>query len=127
MKLRVQKWGNSLAFRLPRSFANEVGIQRDSIVELTLREGEWIVGLSVPDPPTLDELLGRVTPDNLHGEVESGPVVRAEVWWNLNPTSRSEVMLSGSVSTPRPVMTRQADAPLWCYRHRRITTKWDLL
>ncbi len=80
MKLRVQKWGNSLAFRLLSSFANEIGIQRDSIVELTRREGEWIVGLATPDSPTFDELLGRVTPENLHGEVESGPAVGAEAW-----------------------------------------------
>lgn len=33
MKTRVQKWGNSLALRIPKSFANDVGLEKDSAVE----------------------------------------------------------------------------------------------
>ena len=29
MKTRIQKWGNSLALRIPKSFANEVGLEQD--------------------------------------------------------------------------------------------------
>ena len=34
MKTRIQKWGNSLALRIPKSFANEVGLEQDSPVEV---------------------------------------------------------------------------------------------
>ncbi|MFC1972103.1 AbrB/MazE/SpoVT family DNA-binding domain-containing protein [Chloroflexota bacterium] len=33
MKTRVQKWGNSLALRIPKSFATEVGLQRETSVD----------------------------------------------------------------------------------------------
>ena len=30
MKTRIQKWGNSLALRIPKSFADEAGIQKET-------------------------------------------------------------------------------------------------
>ena len=80
MKVRIQKWGNSLALRLPKSFATEVGIVRDSVVELSLSGGDLIVSPVAPASLTLEQLLSGATPENLHGEVESGPAQGAEVW-----------------------------------------------
>ena len=37
MKTRIQKWGNSLALRIPKSFAHEVGLEQDSQVEVAGR------------------------------------------------------------------------------------------
>lgn len=34
MKIQVQKWGNSLALRIPKSFAIETKIDQGTIVEL---------------------------------------------------------------------------------------------
>ena len=39
MKTRVQKWGNSLAVRIPKSFAAEVGLHEDAAVELSVAKG----------------------------------------------------------------------------------------
>jgi len=36
MKTRIQKWGNSLALRIPKSFADEAGLEQDSSVEMSL-------------------------------------------------------------------------------------------
>lgn len=80
MKTRVQRWGNSLALRIPRSFAAEAGLQADAAVELSLIEGRLVVERLAPQPLTLDELLRGVTDDNLPGEWATGPAVGKEVW-----------------------------------------------
>ncbi len=73
MRTRVRKWGNSLAIRIPRPLAQEVGMTRDAPVELSLEDGRVVVAPVVLPVPSLDELLARVTPENLHSEVDTGP------------------------------------------------------
>lgn len=80
MRTRVQKWGNSLALRIPKSFADEVGLQKETSVELSLTDGKLIV-TPVPEPKsTLKQLLAKVTKDNLHHEADTGPATGNEVW-----------------------------------------------
>lgn len=80
MKTRVQKWGNSLALRIPKSFATEVGIQRDTAVEVSLSEGKLLVTPIAKSKPTLQQLLAKVTKENLHHEIDSGVAVGDENW-----------------------------------------------
>lgn len=80
MKTRVRKWGNSLAVRIPKSFAAEIPFAEDTSVELSLVDGKLIVQLLKQPPITLGELLQGVTDENLHGEWNTGPVVGKEVW-----------------------------------------------
>jgi antitoxin MazE len=80
MKTRVQKWGNSLALRIPKSFAAEAGLQVDAAVELSLVGGKLVVQSLKPQPLTLDQLLRGVTEENLPGEWDTGPAVGKEVW-----------------------------------------------
>lgn len=74
MRTKVQKWGNSLALLIPQPFAIEAGLQPDSPVEVSLVEGKLVIEPVVE--PTLEELLSQITPENRHGEVETGPAVR---------------------------------------------------
>jgi len=81
MRARVRKWGNSLALRIPRSFALEAGLAQDSPVELKLDERGRIVITPVRvEAPRLEDLLAGVTADNVHGEIDSGDPVGGEVW-----------------------------------------------
>ena len=80
MKTRVQKWGNSLALRIPRSFAAEVRLAEDSPVELSLENGKLVIQPLAQPQPTLEELLKGVTAENLHGEWDTGPAVGKEIW-----------------------------------------------
>jgi antitoxin MazE len=80
MKTRVQKWGNSLALRIPKSFAEEAGLHADAAVELSLVEGRLVVQAITPPPLTLQELLRGITDENLPGEWDTGPAVGKEVW-----------------------------------------------
>lgn len=79
MKTRVQKWGNSLALRIPKSFAEEAGLYADAPVELSLVKGRLVVQPITP-PLTLEQLLQGITDENLPGEWETGPAVGKEVW-----------------------------------------------
>jgi antitoxin MazE len=81
MKTRVQKWGNSFALRIPKSFAAEVGLDRDALVDLSLKGGKLIVEPLPKSPMNLEELLAAVIPENLHAEVDTGPPVGREKWF----------------------------------------------
>ena len=39
----IQKWGNSLALRIPKPLAAEVGLEDNSPVELSLCEGKLVI------------------------------------------------------------------------------------
>jgi antitoxin MazE len=80
MKTRVQKWGNSLALRVPRPFANEVGIQKETTIEIKLVDGKLVISPLAMPKPTLKQLLAKVTKENLHHEVKTGRAVGNEVW-----------------------------------------------
>lgn len=80
MKTRVQKWGNSLALRIPKSFANEVGLLNDSSVEVSLTNGKLVVVPIEKPGVTLKKLLAQITENNIHHEVDSGPAVGNEAW-----------------------------------------------
>ena len=80
MKTRVQKWGNSLALRIPKSFASEVGMQNETTVEITLKEGRLIITPIAKRKLTLRKLLADVTEANLHGEMDTGNAVGGELW-----------------------------------------------
>jgi antitoxin MazE len=80
MRTRIQKWGNSLALRIPKSFAAETHLEQGTLVEVSLPDGKLLVTPLSPPAITLEELLKHVTPHNLHHEVDTGPAVGGEVW-----------------------------------------------
>lgn len=80
MQTRVQRWGNSLALRIPKPLADEAGLRDDSPVQLTLRDKQLVIEPLVQEPLTLDALLAQVTAENLHREVDTGPAVGGEIW-----------------------------------------------
>ena len=80
MRTRVQRWGNSLAVRIPKTFAEEVGLKDDSPVNLRLSQGRLVLEPSSPRPPSLEELLGKVRKSNLHAEFDTGPAQGREAW-----------------------------------------------
>lgn len=81
MQTKIQKWGNSLALRIPKAFAEEVGLAEDTPVEIRLVEGHLVIEAVTPPNETLEEMLARVTDENIHGEVDFGPSVGREIWW----------------------------------------------
>ena len=80
MKVQIQKWGNSLALRIPKSFAIESKVKQGSTVEVSLEQGKIIVAPVTEPEFTLEDLLSRVTKRNLHREIETGAAVGKEAW-----------------------------------------------
>ena len=80
MRAKIRKWGNSLALRIPKAFAQDAKLENDTTVELALVEGQIVIKPISPPQWSLEELLSEVTSDNLHQEVDPGEAVGNEVW-----------------------------------------------
>ncbi len=80
MKLKVQKWGNSLALRIPKALAVEANVASGSTVEMSLSNGELRIKPVEDQEYTLDELLSRITAENIHDEVSTGSLQGKESW-----------------------------------------------
>ena len=68
------------AVHIPGPFATEIGLERNSPVDLSVVNGRLVIVPVVEPGLTLHELLAQVTEENLHGEVDTGPAVGKEVW-----------------------------------------------
>jgi antitoxin MazE len=79
MRTRVQRWGNSLALRIPSALAEETDLHEGTEVEVAARQGKLVI-----TRPThrfrLSDLLAGITNDNIHAEVSSGGPRGKEVW-----------------------------------------------
>lgn len=80
MEPRIRKWGNSLAIRIPRSIAAQIDLQPDSPVNLVISGSDLTISPLRQAPITLEDLLERITEDNLHKEIDYGPPMGKEVW-----------------------------------------------
>lgn len=80
MEARVQKWGHSLALRIPSAFAKHARIQPGSRVDVSEIKGKLVITILEAEEPTLEMLLAEVTPENIHHEIASGKAVGNEAW-----------------------------------------------
>ncbi|XWN51656.1 AbrB/MazE/SpoVT family DNA-binding domain-containing protein [Anoxybacillus flavithermus] len=67
----VQKWGNSLAIRIPSVIAEQIAIRQGSEMEMIV-ENQAIKLIPKKKKPTLEELLAKITPENRHVEIDFG-------------------------------------------------------
>jgi len=79
MVTRVQKWGNSLALRIPRSFAAQAKVAAGTAVDIAVEKGQLVVR-PVRQRYRLRDLLKAVDRRNLHAEVQTGRPVGREAW-----------------------------------------------
>lgn len=70
-KSQIVKWGNSLAVRIPKSIAQEARLREGDPLLIEVN-GEDVKLRRANAVPTLQELVGRITPENRYGEVSSG-------------------------------------------------------
>ncbi len=80
MLTKVQKWGNSLALRIPKSYALEAKLEKDTDVDISLVEGQLVIRPVVTVKPDLAHLLSAITEDNLHDACDTGEAVGNENW-----------------------------------------------
>ena len=77
MKIQIQKWGNSLALRIPKSYAQQSGIEQGSAVEISIEKGNIVLR---PAVYSLNDLVSSINDSNVHGEVDTGRPVGRESW-----------------------------------------------
>lgn len=76
---QMVRWGNSLAVRIPKQVADEARLaEGDRLVIEVAAPGT--VAIKAVAKPTLDQLLERITPENLHKEINWGKPVGNEAW-----------------------------------------------
>ena len=80
MQTKIQKWGNSLGLRIPRSLAADVQVEEGSTVDLSVENGRLLLRPLRTRKYALSDLLKKVNPRNVHGEVSTGEPVGREAW-----------------------------------------------
>lgn len=79
MKTRISRWGNSLAIRIPASFAQEIDLADGTTVELSVQDGHLRLA-PVRPAYEVEALVAGITDDNLHDETDWGTPTGNEAW-----------------------------------------------
>ncbi|HEY0024616.1 MAG TPA: AbrB/MazE/SpoVT family DNA-binding domain-containing protein [Longimicrobium sp.] len=80
MRAQIQQWGQSLALKIPNTYAAETALSSGSEVEMTVEDGRLVITPGTKPRYTLEELVAGITPENRHAEIDTGPPVGNEVW-----------------------------------------------
>jgi antitoxin MazE len=79
MTTQVGKWGNSLAVRIPGTYATELDLEEGVELEVTRVDGGLLLRPR-KRAYKLEELLAQIKPENIHGETDWGSAVGGEAW-----------------------------------------------
>jgi len=77
MQAVVQKWGNSLGFRIPSLWAKDNNVKNGSKIEVIAEKGKMVI---LPQKKTLDDMLAMVTSENIHSEISTVFVMLTRHW-----------------------------------------------
>ena len=80
MKTAVQRWGNSLAVRIPHAFARETRLGSGTEVDLRLKSGTLIISRARKNRYRLSDLLALVRKTDAHPETQWGDPKGGEIW-----------------------------------------------
>lgn len=70
MHTTIQKWGNSLAIRIPKAFALETQINNGTEVEIRIKDKQLVITPVKKEKYSLDDLLSEITNANIHNEID---------------------------------------------------------
>lgn len=80
MKTTAQKWGNSLAIRVPKIVAVQVGLKAQDDLDIEVQDGNVVLKPHLRRVYRLEDLVKQITPKNVHGEIDTGAPVGRESW-----------------------------------------------
>lgn len=80
MTTKIQKWGNSLAVRLPKELASGLSLREGGEVRISQEGDALIIRRGKKSKLTLSELLKKVDTKNIHSETDFGKAVGKELW-----------------------------------------------
>lgn len=79
MRLRIVRYSNSLAIRIPKRLINGAKLKEGDWLEIeTVGEGHVRL-CRTDDVPTLAELVAQITPENRYSHVSTGKEVGREI------------------------------------------------
>jgi antitoxin MazE len=78
-RTQIGKWGNSLAVRLPGTYAKDLGLTEGMDLEVSVVNGGLLLRPQKKEY-SLEELVAQITPENIHEETDWGPVFGRESW-----------------------------------------------
>ena len=82
MQARMQKWGNSLAVRIPKPIAEQARLREGDALEIEISPEGAVQVRRAGKVPTLAQLVAQITPENRYKEVSTGREVgREKVEW----------------------------------------------
>ena len=73
----IARWGSSLAIRIPKPVAEQWGVREGSRIEMVPRGDQLVMSKRAFD---LTEMLARMSPETLHGEIDTGSAQGREEW-----------------------------------------------
>ena len=79
MQVTIRKWGNSIGVRVPAVILTELNLSADKQVDVRAEAGRIIIEPIIDSQETLEQLLGQITPDNVHSEIDFGESVGKEL------------------------------------------------
>ena len=80
MRVSIEKWGNSASVRIPAAIMQAAHIDLDQVVDMREEAGRIIIEPVRQPEYDLAEMIGGITDENRHEEVEFGAAVGKEVW-----------------------------------------------
>lgn len=80
METKIQKWGNSLGVRLPKSVAVASSLKEGVRVKVSESEGRVTIEALPESEVSLDEMLSAITDTNKHTEINWGEAKGNEIW-----------------------------------------------
>ncbi|MBS0350338.1 MAG: AbrB/MazE/SpoVT family DNA-binding domain-containing protein [Proteobacteria bacterium] len=69
MEATIQKWGNSLAIRIPLAVAQQCHLKKGSSVNITVEDRKMIIQL-MEKKMSLSKLLAEINASNLHSRID---------------------------------------------------------
>ena len=79
MQVTMRKWGNSIWVRIPAGILTELNLSAEKKVDVRAEAGRIIIEPIIDSQETLEQLLGQITPDNVHSEIDFGQPVGKEL------------------------------------------------
>ena len=79
MQVTMRRWGNSIGVRIPAGILTELNLSAEKKVDVRAEAGRIIIEPIIDSQETLEQLLGQITPDNVHSEIDFGQPVGKEL------------------------------------------------
>jgi len=79
MKATIKKWGNSLAIRIPKNITKDTRVSEGSNIDIMVENGNIVLSPRRKEY-SLNELLKKITIENIHSEISTGDQTGGEIW-----------------------------------------------